>query len=203
MLMVLMSFFVLFYSADESKSKDVLKAITVSLVGQGSGEGGGAGGKAGALHALSGTPGADGVPANSQEAGKSIMQHLIDAGVDVSASKSPDAIEIKLPDNVFRKRQYKPNKDVRRTIEAIVDVLKPHADAIDVVFIGHTDSSKVVSNEDQHLADNYDLSSLRAVYALKYAISAGYPSPHLFAKAASWNDRETRSISIEVSRHKE
>jgi len=109
------------------------------------------------------------------------------------------SLYLKMPDNIFPKRKFSIDSDTREKLDAVFKVLEPQKEKLEVVVIGHSDSMPL-SNEsgNPYLSDNFDLSSLRALRALQYLLSLGFPHDAISAQGSADGVRDSRSISIRI-----
>jgi flagellar motor protein MotB len=197
MLMVLMSFFVIFFSFSPQKTQSIISDIVLSLdkggldkAGGGQGEGN-AGGGAGDM--------AD--KAAQKEASKNFHQSLMDtvlaANLKVDVEANSESVTINLPDSIYKPRAFAPSSEVRAMLDRVFQLVAPFGDKVDIYFVGHTDADPI-SNKNEYLSDNFSLSTLRATHALQHALKAGLPQTHLFAQGGAENVRNSRTLSVKV-----
>lgn len=115
-------------------------------------------------------------------------------------SEKSHQLMVTLPDQIYRAREFTVSSEIKKNLREILDVLRPHKDSIRIVFIGHADSSPV-TRENFYLKNNFDLSSLRASRALSYALEMGFDGRRLSISAFSSEIRNTRSLSLEILPH--
>jgi flagellar motor protein MotB len=210
MLMVLMSFFIIFFSIDSGKKQDVLSEITMFLgqqAGQrGSGEAETAGktlGKGDILRSRlkkARRNRGEGVSESQGDLQEMIYQALINVNLPIVTEQTNKHIEVVFPDNIYAPRRFKlTNKNIA-ALEKILTALVPMKDNIELFFVGHTDD-KQIRNKDQYMTSNYTLSTLRAANALENAIILGFPATQMFAQGGADNKRNSRTLSLKI-KHK-
>ena len=179
LLMVLLSFFVMYFSFAEENpntAENQLRRIALSMKG------------------LS----VDQINQKIVTKGQADMSSLADtlklAGVKVTQKE--DSLILELQEE-YKPGDYRMRPDMLKQMDAVIESLKPFHEKVAITIIGHADK-RVLAPRNEFLQDNFDLSSLRALRALKYAIGKGYPERFASARAASYYDREARSISVEV-----
>lgn len=210
MLMVLMSFFVIFFSFDQSKRENVLTDIAVQI------QTGAKKKTPQASHGDSGQPqannqatknnavkaGAQGTAANASSV-DSIMNSVADQktkqipGIRFEKTDDKDRLVIHLSNDLYPPRGVDLTGVAIAELNAIFTLLKPHAKNIDLYFVGHTDPSPVTSKS-RYLTNNFALASIRAVRAIDFAEKSGFAMDHLFTQGPGSNWRKSRSLSIIV-----
>ncbi len=191
LLMVLMSFFIIFFSfKDESKDngQDGLLALAMGL-----------------RTAISGTPVVGKMVNFDETAAEAKKAPTAARYLNVDSLKSAGAIVweegkslfIHFPDDIFAKRQFEIDQTTAEKLSSVYATLRPLQDKLEVIVIGHADSSNV-SGGNTYLSNNFDLSSLRALRALQFLISKGFPQGHISAQGSADGLRNSRSISIRI-----
>ena len=179
LLMVLLSFFVMYFSfaeEDPNTAHTQLRKIALSMKGLPPEE-------------------IKSILKSKDSAELSSMADLIKLeGVKVTEKEDHLVLELQ---EQFSPGVYKLGTPMLLQIDSIVEALKPYQDKVAITIIGHADAKTLVPRN-EFLTDNFDLSSIRALRALKYAIHKGYPEKNASARAASYYDRDARSLSVEV-----
>ena len=197
MLMVLLSFFVMFFSLKEESPEsfdDQLKKIALSMKGDAKGQA-----------ADARKPDATASPTTAAGAGttgnlSNVGQALAIKGVTVVTERNQ--LVLTLDDAAFASAGYKVTPDVREKMDEIIKRLQPFQNQIQITIVGHTDSRKL-KPRNEFLSDNFDLSSMRALKVLKYVLSRNFPENRASARAASSFDRDARSVSIVIQQLEE
>lgn len=183
-LMVLLSFFILFFSAEEpQKQKLILELAThftnpQSGLGSGSGDGSGKG------------------PAGNQRMPAALFESL--KSLNVAVDKEKETLIINFPNDLYGPGQHKIDKNKVALIESFLKVMKPYQRNVNLYFEGHADNAPLKIHRNDIVVDNFVLSSLRASSALGYAREMGFSDKSMFIQAASSNLRNSRSLSIRI-----
>lgn len=200
LLMVLMSFFVLFFSMDEKKTSSVLMQISTSMEKVGDKQQTGAAQTA-APQAGRSPQTAEAGSADSTSARKSLAAAFIglksDLNVVVNEGPEAESMVIWLPDNIFKTRQFELNNESREILDKILETAYQYKDKIVITFIGHSDPRRM-KNTTKTLTDNFALSALRASRALAYAQSKGFQPKSLYVQGTADNDRASRTLSVKI-----
>lgn len=191
LLMVLLSFFVIFFSVESSKNKDaliykILSEVKNPRAGTGPANGyGGATGKGGQSRTFT-------------ETDAKQMASLF-KGLNPVVGRNPASLTLEFPDNVYKSGNYKLQGDPLKEFRNVFEKLKPYEQQLEVLIIGHSDSKQVAQVAGgRKFEDNFELSSLRASAAIREAVNLGFSEEHIRGQAASHNERNTRSISITI-----
>jgi len=179
LLMVLLSFFVMYFSFAEENPNTVdnqLRRIALSMKG------------------MSEEQISTKIKAKDSAEMSSLADAMKLAGVKVTQREDYLVLELQ---EEFRSGDYRLSRELTNQMDAVLAALVPFQNKIDITIIGHADQRAMVPRN-EFLQDNFDLSSIRALRALKYAIGKGYPERFASARAASYFDRDARSISVEV-----
>lgn len=184
-LMVLLCFFILFFSVNDEKKKDIIQKIfadakTVESSGAAvTGAGNATGGRAGG-------PGR--FPAADLE--KSL------GSFSFSVAQDEAGLLVHFPDDLYAAGSYEIHETQARLLESFLAKVSPYRDLISLTFVGHADAAAVRRGSKRKYTDNFDLSSLRATRALQFAARGGFPEDQMAAKGTSKNGRSSRTISI-------
>lgn len=177
-LMVLLSFFVIFFSIDDQKRENIFNQITLSENGVKNPH-----------------------EANKNDrlpAGLNKVLTQVD-GLYVSRPDEKQKIYIYFEDNIYSPGQLELNEKQIERLKGILAKLESHMNEINITFIGHTDSTVVSATKNRFVSDNFDLSSLRATKALQQAVKAGFNPEKMFAKGVAEHSRASRSLSLVIS----
>lgn len=181
-LMVLLSFFILFYSADE-KNRDSLKEKISHhfTIGQNNLQG-----------QQESIPPLSRLPSSLKE---------LDPSLVVETVPKNETVYIHFPENFFGPGQYELNKDQQESIVRLLKKLAPLAPEINLTFEGHSDQVPVSHSKIRNhvIRSNFVLSSLRAHSALEMAEENGFSEQQLSVKASASHDRNSRSLSIRIT----
>lgn len=203
LLMVILSFFVIFFSQNEEVEKNIIQQILTETTGGASSSNSG---KGSGFERNSGNyeraPSAY-IKADNQSLDKEKLTTSLELLANklkpfkVTSYKKADSIVFQLPENVFGLKKYSLNSQSKKQLKLLMERLDPYMDLIDIIVVGHSDTTPVLlKDQDQLIQNNFDLSNLRAGRALRYIMSIGIPKERLFTYADAGNKRNTRSLSI-------
>lgn len=178
-LMALLSFFILFFSMDNTERDGLVYELASQFKSSGAG--------GGSEKSTETKPGR--LPANLIESLKSL---------NVSTDKDHNALVVNFPNDFFLPGQHRASKDQEKRISEFLDVLSPYKASINIFFEGHADKQPLVKSKSHLMSDNFILSSLRASSALLIAKQKGFAEKDLFIAAASSNTRSTRSLTVRI-----
>lgn len=182
-LMVILSFFIIFYSPDEQTRATILNRISQQFS-------------------------KDSAPADGEAnfGSQRLPTSLSAAFPDLKIEKedTQDVLYIHFPENFFKAGQFELSKEQEQAVEAVLLTLKNSSDKIQINFEGYTDPEPIKYTQRRYtfIKSNYQLSSLRANSALEIARKIGFNESHLLASAFSSNKRSSRSLTLKIT-HKE
>lgn len=176
LLMVILSFFVIFFSQDKNKTQDWIRKIV-----------------------------GDSRSVSSVSENRNValpMQSLSERwqsleNVTLRVDNRNQSVEIQFPDNMYAKNSFELTPKHLILFEKTMAQIAPFTNEIDIIIIGHSDirvHQKVTG--DSLIQNNFDLSSLRANVALREALRLGVPSDSLLTMGSAQNTRNSRSLSI-------
>ncbi|MEI8027602.1 MAG: flagellar motor protein MotB [Pseudomonadota bacterium] len=217
MLMVLMSFFVIFFSFEGKQKESLLSKLSIEMQAKSSkaivnasqssentvGEKGGSNGVARQQAGISSMGEQTSQQSTQQQAEKTDeIMNLISTELEkrlftVSKEANIEQLTVHLSDQIYGLRQFALNPKLEKELNEVLEIVRPHKDKVRIIFIGHSDSLPL-SAPDSHLANNLDLSSLRASRAISYATSQGFDVRYLSIAAAAENMRNSRSLSLKI-----
>jgi len=174
LLMVLLSFFILFFSIDNSQRDNLIIDL------------------------------ARGIASESKEVStdvktthnKSMYADLKDLNIELIQEK--ENLTLNFPNELFKPGQYQIEKSQALEITKALNLLTEYKNKINIYFEGHADSTPILNLKNNVIQDNFILSSLRATHALQLARKMGFSEKQLFAQANSSNTRNSRSLSIRI-----
>ncbi len=192
MLMVLLGFFVIFFSQGKSQKTQIIDQIATELKGN-------ATQKAGR-------------PANDSRSSKTakqsnqgqlaaipnIDQVAKDLDLTYETTNTGKTIRINFPNNTYGKRRYQLNSSTQKKMKRLITVLSPYKEKLKIHFIGHSDKQKV-SVHSEKFTNNFQLSALRATQAALFFQKHGFPSSNIITSGAADNINASRSLSITIS----
>lgn len=180
-LMVLLSFFILFFSAEAPQKKQLILELASQFSGT-----------------RSGSENATG-PGQDADAGRmpaSLFESLKNLKVAVDQEK--EILIINFPNDLYGPGQHRISEEKITLIRNFLNIVKPYQNNINLYFEGHADASPLKVHKNDIVVDNFVLSSLRASSALGYARELGFSEKNMFIQAASSNLRNSRSLSIRI-----
>jgi flagellar motor protein MotB len=183
LLMVLLSFFILFFSVDDGKRSEVIMKVADSARG------------------LAGKPvGAGGESASSSEGHASLADlKTAFAGAPRIESKSlGDKLLVYLPDGIFDAGRTVLNPEGERVVLDTLKRIKPHSDSFVLTFVGHSDDVRIKKSFTRYLKDNVDLSAVRASRGLAMAKKAGFDAERVFIKGTGNHVRNSRTLTLVI-----
>lgn len=190
-LMVLLSFFILFFSVDSDDKNLLIRKIVEATDSSTSevqssdhasvGSGGVGPGKGEVMDQLS---------------GQAMSDILRDFKVEIQ--KDEKMVEFQFPDNVFSVGQFELSDDIKHQLGLLISKLKPFNDMIELTIVGHTDAAPLSRGRTRVLNDNFDLSVIRATRAVQFAVSEGFSPAYIAAKGSADSKRNSRTLSIVV-----
>lgn len=187
-LMVLLSFFILFFSTDDQTKDDIIERISkttekMGVVGSADSS------------SVSAQTGRGGFSSVDVDALAQILKQR-----NVTIEKLRRKIIFKFDDNIYGLGEFKLNSESQTELFAVLDLLKPYFESVDITIVGHTDSRKMRQRQSQQLIkNNFDLSVFRATRALEAAITHGAPIEALAAKGSADFRRNSRTLSLVVT----
>lgn len=197
-LMALMSFFILFYSADPASKSKIIFNLAKQFDSKGKSDLQTADGK---------TKGTGGALANAinDKVDDRLPSSLSDSlnKFNVSVDTDHESLIINFADNMYKAGQHEMYKDQIAVLKEILEKIHPFSESVNLYFEGHADNRPMNIHKTNIVVDNFVLSSLRASSALIIARDLGFSEKKLFIQAASSNIRNSRSLSIRIEPHKE
>lgn len=183
MLMVLLSFFVLFFSleSDPDVAKSQLQIIAMKMKGE-------------PVSASKVEQAFSGHTKTDREIASIADVLKIDG---VKTEKRGDRLIVYLENSSYAPGEYEISESLKKQLIEFKEKIEPFKDQISVTVIGHTDDVPL-RFRNELLKDNFDLSSIRALTVLKFLLREGFPKHLATARAASSFDRNARSITFEI-----
>lgn len=200
-LMVLLSFFVVFFSQDEKQ-----RGILIDIISSGQGK---AQAVAGGASAAGGAKATGGTASNPQDGPTAAelaketyasMKVIADRmpGFDIKRDIEKQLVIMNFPDNIYGTGEFELKGQAAETLDDILIQLKTQINDFDVRFVGHTDDVQISRRKGKTLETNFDLSSLRASRALERAIKLGLPAEQLSTRGQAEFVRNSRTLSIVI-----
>lgn len=185
-LMVLLSFFVIFFSIDSNEKETLIDSIAAK---SGFDKTKGSGGKESDRTLASFST----LPAGIQEVGDQLE------GFFVEKVDGKQKLYIYMDDNIYLPGRIDLPKVQIENLKKILSTLEPYNGKINITFIGHTDGTIVYHSKNDHIKNNFDLSSLRATRALQQAVKADFDPSHMFAQGVAEHTRGSRTLSLVIT----
>lgn len=183
MLMVLMSFFVLFFSYDEKKRDSMISDIALDMKGK--------------ISQVADAP-TSGHQDFSSPMITNVKASILSLPINAKLSEREESLTIQLSGGLYAPKQFDLTDNAKSEVTKILETLKPYNAKVRIVFIGHTDSSVFTNSKNKYLENNFDLSSLRASRAMSLAVETGFDPAFLAIEAAASNLRNSRTLSIKI-----
>lgn len=182
-LMVLLSFFIIFFSFNKEDKKtaiDDIVAYSTKIMGADS-------------------PSTKRAP-SSFESSPNTIKNLEGKfnGFSLETQEDLRALNIRFPDDIYKKGRADLDGDARAQFEAMITILSKFNGKVKITFIGHTDQTVLVNQQYPGINDNFDLSALRASQALRLAIKSGLNPQKLFLAGSAENKRNSRTLSVYI-----
>ncbi|MGZ5279537.1 MAG: OmpA/MotB family protein [Pseudobdellovibrionaceae bacterium] len=179
LLMVLLSFFILFFSSDANKQDIIRKLLPLSSLTEG--------------NAQTGTQPAGTDSMNISTEIKSI------SGLKVEQLADPSVLSIQFPENIFSVGSADLSTEQKRQLQTLFSKLQPYLSRLQVEIVGHTDSEPLVRKKSKYMQDNLDLSFFRASQALRFVLGQKELAfAQISAKGAGSQILANRTLSITI-----
>lgn len=183
-LMVILSFFVIFFSVEKSQKNTLIHNIMAGINGAKSGSGTGFAGNGDRV---------DRIPSSLPQDMKLSFPNR-----RMTSAVQGEKIIISFPDDIYKKGEVELGREGKELLSELVRQLSPFSKDIAIGFVGHTDALPVMLLPGRQLVNNYDVSAVRASKALALAAAEGLPIDSLYASGAGTNLRQSRSLSIVI-----
>lgn len=182
LLMVLVSFFIVYFSFVETKDQNILEVISTSLQG----------GRSKAQRAVNSV-----APLNPEVLER--IQTVFGKNVEIERDARGTAmIRFDLADNIFKPGQYELDQKAKADIGRLIEILKPHQNKLTLTFLGHADEEPVHKRANSAVRSNMSLSSLRSTRGVEYAIELGVDPRYVWSESFAEYGRNTRSLSVRI-----
>lgn len=192
LLMVLLSFFIVYFSFSGQEKNSLIQRISVSIGAKGHSIGFGS--KSGSAKEVGSY-----LDSNLDSAVfKGVVENL---AKNFRVIRNPDgvhALDVDLSDELFEPGQFEIPGAGRTSIEELIRSVSPFKGKISLVFIGHSDQRPVLRHRSRLLDSNLILSSLRATRAVEYAIAQGWDSHFISTEGRAEFARGTRSLTVRI-----
>lgn len=184
-LMVLLSFFILFFSVGEENRDHLVRQIAEMPW---------AGEKMRQQNAVVNEKKAERSPASQTSVDiAKVKELLLDHQLNIDIDKNK-TLTLRFPDNIYRPGQYSLNAKSKKYVRNTLNRIQKYWGQLEFTFIGHADNLPLRKNG--IIQSNHDLSALRATRALQEAISVGLPEENLISEGWGSLRLNARSLSI-------
>ncbi len=186
-LMVLLSFFILFFSAEAPQKQKLILELASHFTSPPAGAGSGSGQSTGN-------------DSDNSESKRRMPSGVFARlkGLNVTVDKEKESLIINFPNDLYGPGKHRIEHDKAAMIENFLNVMKPYQGQVNLYFEGHADTTPLKIHRNEIVVDNFVLSSLRASSALGLARGMGFSEKNMFIQANSSNLRNSRSLSIRI-----
>ncbi len=197
MLMVLLSFFILFFSIDKDKRNGIIDQIRDVTSAPTSGNGSAPSSNLfGTGNGGTGSGSVTGTQIDSLDRIASSINVNNPSPLLFKTEIQKERLLLLLPDNIYLPGKLSLTPQGKEILTQLLKKIAPYANELILTFVGHTDEVKLVKRKGALLEDNLDLSAMRAARALSIAKSVGIKEEQLFVKGAGALLRKTRSLTL-------
>ena len=186
-LMVLLSFFIIFFSQSEEKDSIIMKIKNELAKNNGAGE-----------TTLSSQAPVDAASKFNRETLTKELQ-LTFKDYKFADNESAQYMSVALPENIFDAGKYKFSQKAKNDFLLLAKKLFPFKSQIALTITGHSDATGIIKGKHPKFDDNIELSSLRAYYAARELIAMGFAEDNIRIKTLISDTRNTRSLSLIVT----
>ena len=113
----------------------------------------------------------------------------------IQANLDGDSIILRFGLNAYAPGQVRPPTAIQPQLNQLADILKPYLDEVDIVVVGHADTQKVRRNR-KRFNDNLEVSLARSVRAVRYLENLGIPLAKMRSLGTGDQEIASRTISI-------
>ena len=209
LLMVLLSFFVIFFSQDKGKTNSIIQQIVafkgddVDKTGRDE-PGMGGMGKRDIFRGIAASPiGSPDKPGD--DPGKSLAERISEdiETMQLELDPAEGKATFMMPDDVYPVSSVELEGQHQKDLKKLLERLLQYQDKVELIFVGHADNKKFRDIPRIVIRNNYDLSAIRATRAIAMAIDVGWPKDVLFSKGASEIERNSRTLSLVIKDRRE
>lgn len=182
LLMVLMSFFVLYFSFDEgNKMNQIFWNLAQDRTPS----------------AIQGSDSGQIIKGNLLKSFDKTIVETFRGSYEIEGQY--ESLIVHLPDSMYYPGSVEVKNHKELLVNDLIDRLMSIADKVDLTIIGHSDSTPLSKIKNYYLQDNFSLSALRASRVISNLIIKGFPREQLSISAGAENLRDTRSLSFKIS----
>ena len=131
-----------------------------------------------------------------------VVKSLSSENIKISQDGITKSITIDFDANLYPPRGYAFPKSERPRLERILHEIKPLSKDLLITFIGHTDETQIAYAKDNIIDSNLILSNLRAARAVEIAFQLGFDPKSVTGQGAAEFSRKTRSLSLKITERK-
>ncbi|NCN40014.1 hypothetical protein GW916_02065 [bacterium] len=194
LLLVLLAFFVVFSSFDEKSEQDnILKSVALNLQRVTGGQSTANGQNSREPQSNNATIGVT----KGLHAGYAEVLNRLPSLSGFEISEESKKITLQFQPNIFSAGQFLISEELGKDILSIYEALGEDRTNMHITIVGHSDDS-TLRHKTPLVGDNFDLSAIRALQALKKLRELGFPEQQLSVKASSFYQRNVRSLSMEI-----
>lgn len=188
-LMVLLSFFVIFFSQDQNKNEIIFK-ITEEM-----------GGSANQAQTNFSNSQTSRKPGSLENGFDDLNTELQSEFTDYKFFVDPmtKSLLIEMPDNIFGPGEFVLQNSKKDLYEKLLQKLSKYKNEVVITLIGHSDQTQVRKEKGRKYEDNIELSSLRASNAARKALQAGFSENQTRIKTLLSETRNTRSLTLNLT----
>lgn len=180
LLMVLLSFFILFFSMGDKKPDIIRKLIPVDLM---TGE-------------IATEPQAEMVAAPRPDMNLEIQKI---AGLTVQQIGNSSVLNVQFPNDIYRDGSSDLTEEAQQQLLQLFKKLSPILSQLEIEIVGHTDATPVTKRKSKYLQDNLDLSFLRASQALRFILNhREIRAVQISAKGSADTVLASRTLSVTI-----
>lgn len=209
LLMVLLSFFVIFFSQDKARTDGIINQI-VAFQGKetdktGRDEPGTGGvGKRDLFRGIAASSTGD-IDKPGDDPGKSLAEKISEdiETMQLELDPAEGKATFMMPDDVYPVSSVELDDRHRQDLKKLLERLLVYKDKVELVFVGHADTLAFRDIPRIVIKNNYDLSAIRATRAIAMAVDIGWPKDVLFSKGASEIERNSRTLSLVIKDKRE
>lgn len=114
-----------------------------------------------------------------------------------------EEIKVLLGDNIYNPGEYKVNELVMREALEVWKAIEPYKDEIELTVVGHTDTTAFRENRRFLVDSNLILSSIRATKAAEFFVDKGLPIENINTRGLDDRSRNSRSLSLVIKGKKQ
>lgn len=184
LMMVLLSFFIIFFSIEPDKTQTVIQEIAMAANpgrGPASATGGSASGSASGEAAVPGS-----------------ITSMSIAGVVAQTEANGERVLFRFPTGSFRIGGVYLKEEARAQLAQLAKALAPFQDKIRMTIVGHTDSTGVRTGSNSLYQNNFELSALRAAKIQTFLVTQGVDPRGVTISGSAEHEVADRTFTLVV-----